>query len=74
MISGRIIIDTTAPTMDNNPWIVRHDAHTIEYIDIETAWDEERGPCIYEKKYDFVECNIEPYSIYKNNIKIIEPI
>ncbi len=72
LTSGRIIIDTTAATLDDNPWILRHDANQIEYVDIEK---ETRG--IYLTSgilYDCVECNIEPYKIYKNNLRDIEPI
>lgn len=74
LTSGRIIIDTTAATMDENPWILRHDSHKIEYVDIEKEKLGEYRRLSSDIKFDFIDCKIEPYTIYKNNIKNIEPI
>lgn len=68
LTSGRIIIDTTASTFDEQPWILRHDKKGIEYRDI----DEEMYSTDithYRRK----EATIEPYKLYQHNLeKIIE--
>jgi len=74
LTSGRIIIDTTAATKDENPWILRHDASKIEYVDIEKERLGEYRKLSSNVKYDYVDCSIEPYAIYKNNMRSIEPV
>ncbi len=74
LTSGRIIIDTTAATMDVNPWILRHDSERIEYVDIEKEKIGEYRRASSEIQYDYVECCIEPYSIYKNNLRSVQPL
>ena len=64
LTSGRIIVDTTAPTLDEEPWLLMHDKKRIHYVDI----DEDSGntvPMMHETK----EVEINPYKIYKNNLK-----
>lgn len=66
MISGRIIIDTTAATMENEPWILRHDDSHIQFKDLlDTSSPNE---------YYEVSCNIKPYSLYRNNLGEFNPI
>lgn len=66
--SGRIIIDTTAPTLEEDIWLLRHDGKTIEFIDIE------KGDTIKKDSYSVIKTEIEPYEMYKNNLQKIEPL
>lgn len=64
LTSGRIIIDTTAPTLDEQPWILRHDRNKIEYRDVDKD--------MY--KADITHCetimtNITPYKLYQHNLE-----
>lgn len=61
LTSGRIIIDTTAPTLDEEPWILRHDKNGIEYIDIDNQ-------VFCSKECQYVRTNIIPYKMYKHNL------
>lgn len=73
LTSGRIIVDTTAATLDDNPWILRHDAYKIEYIDIEKS-NMDSTYSYATRKYETLKCDIEPYSIYQHNLKESQPI
>lgn len=55
LTSGRIIIDSTSGTYENQPWLLLHDKERL----------------IYKKGTAFIEHNIdiEAYPIYKNNLK-----
>jgi len=55
--SGRVILDATAGTYERDPWIMWHDQGTIAYKDVG------RGAK--------VEVRIEPYALYRNNLKEI---
>lgn len=57
--SGRIIVDTTSATSEWNPWILRHDAHRIQYKD----YDEN---CTY-----VIKQSVKPYKLYVNNLKYV---
>lgn len=61
LTSGRIIVDTTAPTLDEEPWILRHDKYRIEYIDIDKEYSL-LGKC--ESK----RTSIKPYKMFRNNL------
>ena len=67
LTSGRIIIDTTAPTLEEETWLLRHDGEKIEFIDIEN------GDGIDENQYSVIETEINPYNIYINNLKEVRP-
>lgn len=69
--SGRIILDTTAATWDDNPWILRHDGHRIEYIDIEKQEQSNQSVVI---NFETIECEINPYDMYQHNLNEIKPI
>ena len=58
LTSGRIIIDATSATWENEPWILRHDMATIQYKDYDESPD---------KKYT-VQTSITPYDLYINNL------
>ena len=60
--SGRIIIDATAATIDEEPWILKHDSHKMQYKDFDDL-----SESIYE-----IEDNIPPYDMYINNLKEVE--
>ena len=62
LTSGRIIVDTTAATKEEEPWILRHDSNRIEYVDIEN--DDMQDKSVFST----VACNITPYRIYENNL------
>lgn len=68
LTSGRIIIDTTASTMDAEPWLIRHDGERIDFVDVENNDNASAG------KYSVIQTPIEPYCIYENNLKKVEPI
>ncbi|MCM1244854.1 MAG: hypothetical protein NC293_04320 [Roseburia sp.] len=59
LTSGRIIIDTTSATLDEEPWILRHDSEIIQYRDFDHDPD-----TIFEKKV-----MIPPYELYQNNLR-----
>jgi hypothetical protein len=61
LTSGRIIIDTTAPTLDEEPWILRHDKNRIEYIDIDEN-------ILSSKECSSIKTTIQPYKMYQNNL------
>lgn len=57
LTSGRIIIDSTCSTYEKEPWLLMHDGHEIRYYD-------------EDSNANFVvECEIQPYKIYTNNLK-----
>lgn len=61
LTSGRIIIDTTAPTIDEEPWILRHDKNEINYIDVDKE--------VYSsRKYESIKTKIVPYKMYRHNL------
>lgn len=57
LTSGRVIIDSTCSTYEEEPWILMHDGREIRY------YDEDEND-----KY-VVECEINPYKIYTNNLE-----
>ena len=67
MTSGRIIVDTTAPTLEEDAWLLRHDGEKIEFIDIE------KGDGIGKNEYSVIETEIKPYDVYINNLKEVKP-
>lgn len=67
LTSGRVIVDTTAPTLEENVWLLRHDTEKIEFIDIEN------GDRIRKNEYSVIETIIKPYNEYINNLTPIKP-
>ena len=67
LTSGRIIVDTTAPTLEEDAWLLRHDGEKIEFIDIE------KGDGIGKNEYSVIETEIKPYDVYINNLKEVKP-
>lgn len=61
LTSGRIIIDTTAPTLDEEPWILRHDKNGIEYIDVDNQ-------LFCSKDCHYIKTSIVPYKMYQHNL------
>lgn len=61
LTSGRIIIDTTAPTLDEEPWILRHDKNGMEYIDIDNH-------ILGSSKCQYIKTSIAPYRMYQHNL------
>mgnify|MGYP000506051539 CR=1 FL=1 len=59
LASGRVIIDSTCSTYEKEPWILMHDSSQIKYYDEDT-----------NDNY-IVECDIQPYRIYMNNLERI---
>lgn len=61
LMSGKIIIDITAGTYEQEPWILFHDSNNIKY---------------YDPQSDTIKvienCTIKPYSIYRNNLKEVK--
>lgn len=57
LTSGRVIIDSTCSTHEKEPWLLMHDGHEIRYYDED------------ENSNFVVECDIQPYTIYTNNLK-----
>ena len=68
LTSGRIIIDTTASTVEDNVWLLRHDGEKIEFMDVEDGDSEISG------MYSVIETKITPYNIYTNNLKEVSPL
>lgn len=66
LTSGRIIVDTTAATKDEEPWILRHDSKQIDFVEIE------RGDMSIGFDFSSVACDIEPYNIYVHNLKKVK--
>lgn len=66
LTSGRIIVDTTAATKDEEPWILRHDGKRIEFVNFEC------GDMLMDAKFSSVSCEIEPYNIYVHNLTPVE--
>lgn len=64
-MSGRIIIDTTAATMEEEPWILRHDQQSIQFKDLINDTPSN------QHMYNEILEAISPYSIYENNLKLI---
>ena len=56
LTSGRVIIDSTCSTYEKEPWILMHDGKQIRYYD-----EDENANYV-------VECDIQPYKIYTNNL------
>lgn len=61
LMSGMVIADSTAGTQDENPWLLMHDAFSINAVE-------------YGRELRHISCNIEPYYIYVNNLKNIDSI
>lgn len=57
LTSGRVIIDSTCSTYEKEPWILMHDGNQIRYYDED------------ENDNYIVECDIQPYKIYTNNLE-----
>ena len=58
LISGRLILDSTVSTQDENPWLLMHDSFCINAIE-------------YGRKLRNSPCKIDPYYLYKNNLQDI---
>ena len=58
----RIIVDSTSATLEEEPWIFRHDSNTIQYKDCSDICQE----------YRQIEEVVAPYDTYKNNLNVIE--
>lgn len=54
LTSGKIIIDTTCPTQETEPWLLMHDSERIRYLD--------------ENEIKEKHCKVKPYKIYTNNL------
>lgn len=65
MMSAKIIIDITAGTYEQEPWILFHDSNTIKYYD--ASADKNK-----ETKIIVANCTIKPYSLYRNNLKEVK--
>ena len=61
LISGRVIADSTAGTQDENPWLLMHDAFSINAVE-------------YDRKLRHIPCKIKPYFLYENNLQNIDSI
>lgn len=61
LISGRLILDSTVSTQDENPWLLMHDSFCINAIE-------------YGRKLRNSPCKIDPYYLYKNNLQDINSI
>lgn len=61
LMSARAIADSTVGTQDDNPWLMIHDTEAINLVE-------------YDRELSRVLCNIEPYSIYENNLQNIDNI
>jgi hypothetical protein len=61
MTTGRIIVDSTSATLEDDPWIIRHDSNTIQFKD-------------YDKNCEAseLEIKIAPYRMYTHNLNMIE--
>jgi hypothetical protein len=61
MMSAKIIIDITAGTYEQEPWILFHDTNKIKY---------------YDPQADSIKvienCKIKAYSLYRNNLKGVQ--
>uniref|UniRef100_UPI004026453B hypothetical protein n=1 Tax=Lachnospira eligens TaxID=39485 RepID=UPI004026453B len=57
LTSGRVIIDSTCSTYEKEPWILMHDGKQIRYYDED------------DNNNYIVECDIQPYKIYTNNLE-----
>ena len=68
LTSGRIIVDTTASTLEAEPWLLRHDGKRIQFIDIENEDDATTG------YYSEIEVEIEPYEMYVNNLEKVDSV
>lgn len=68
LTSGRIIVDTTASTLEAEPWLLRHDGKKIQFIDIENEDDATTG------YYSEIEVEIKPYEMYVNNLEKVDPV
>ena len=67
LTSGQILIDTTAPTFEENIWLMRHDGERIEFIDIENS------NMVNTNQYSVIKTEIQPYNEYINNLTVINP-
>lgn len=61
LISGRVIADSTVGTQDENPWLLMHDAFSINAVE-------------YTRSLRHIPCKIEPYYLYENNLQNINSI
>lgn len=65
LTDGRIIIDTTAPTLDSEPWILRHDSEMVHFFEMDTV------DINNKREYRVLATKINPYNCYENNLKVI---
>lgn len=61
LMSGRIIADSTVGTQEENPWLLMHDAFTINAVE-------------YDRTLRHIPCKVAPYHIYRNNLQNIDSI
>ena len=59
--TGRIIIDSTSATLEEEPWILKHNAEVLHYRDLDMNCHE------FKKKI-----SILPYDMYVNNLQLVE--
>lgn len=59
--TGRMIIDSTSATLEEEPWILKHNDHILHYRDFDEGCEE------YKKKI-----LIAPYDMYVNNLQLVE--
>ncbi len=62
LTTGRIIVDSTSATLEEEPWIFRHDSSIIQYKDQD----------VIGKDYYQINTEVKPYDIYINNLTLIE--
>ena len=61
LMSGRIIADSIVGTQEENPWLLMHDAFTINAVE-------------YDRTLRHIPCKVAPYHIYRNNLQNIDSI
>lgn len=58
LVSGRIIVDSTVGTQNENPWLLMHNKTTIEYINDEGALN-----------HSILNYEMPAYNLYVNNLR-----
>lgn len=61
LMSGRVIVDSTVGTQDDNPWLLMHNEQLMYFVE-------------YDRELSYIECEIQPYYIYENNLQDISKI
>ena len=60
--TGRIIVDTTAGTIEKEPWILKHDGLKFQYKELDGE----------DSNIHEVNVGIKPYDMYKNNLEEVK--